>query len=97
MLRSGNSFGMWDGEAIDVVDSQFDFAEYGRRGVEEEPDELSDDDVSAPDVDEPLLTCEVRVGGMGRAFSCVASAIPSWPGIKEIVGEERMPTSLRKR
>ncbi|KAI4294069.1 hypothetical protein K525DRAFT_213554 [Schizophyllum commune Loenen D] len=43
-LRSGNSFGVWDGEAIDVVDPQFNFAHYVKRGVEDERDELSDDD-----------------------------------------------------
>ncbi|KAI5895152.1 uncharacterized protein SCHCODRAFT_02598331 [Schizophyllum commune H4-8] len=43
-LRSGNSFGIWDGEAIDVVDSQFNLAEYVKRSVEEERDELSDDE-----------------------------------------------------
>ncbi|KAL1671179.1 hypothetical protein EV122DRAFT_227001 [Schizophyllum commune] len=43
-LRSGNSFGVWDGEAINVVDPQFDFAQYVKRAVEEEHDELSDDE-----------------------------------------------------
>ncbi|KAL1724789.1 hypothetical protein EV714DRAFT_278212 [Schizophyllum commune] len=43
VLRSGNSFGLWDGEAIDVVDTQFDLAQYVKRGVDEERDELSDE------------------------------------------------------
>ncbi|KAL1741679.1 hypothetical protein HDZ31DRAFT_44903 [Schizophyllum fasciatum] len=41
-LRSGNLFGVWDGEAIEVVDKDFDLAQYIKRAIEDERDESSD-------------------------------------------------------
>ncbi|KAL1699670.1 hypothetical protein EV121DRAFT_215799 [Schizophyllum commune] len=43
-LRSGNTFGEWDGEAIRVVDNDFNLASYIKRAIEEERDEASDED-----------------------------------------------------
>ena len=40
----GNSFGVWDGEAIALVDTKFDLARSMAVSIEEERDELSDDD-----------------------------------------------------
>ncbi|KAI5823488.1 hypothetical protein K523DRAFT_404023 [Schizophyllum commune Tattone D] len=44
LLRSGNTFSAWDGEAIRVLDNGFDLASYISRGIEEERDEASDED-----------------------------------------------------
>ncbi|KAL1684834.1 hypothetical protein GGG16DRAFT_67535 [Schizophyllum commune] len=43
-LRSGNTFGEWDGDAIRVVDTDFSLAEYIKLSIEEERDEASDED-----------------------------------------------------
>ncbi|KAL1724718.1 hypothetical protein EV714DRAFT_278289 [Schizophyllum commune] len=40
----GNSFGVWDGKAIALVDTKFDLARSMALSIEEERDELSDDD-----------------------------------------------------
>ncbi|KAL1657906.1 hypothetical protein GGF50DRAFT_121366 [Schizophyllum commune] len=55
-LRSGNSFGMWDGEAIDVVDTQFDLAQYVKRGIDDERDELSDEDCDYDYIEADVLS-----------------------------------------
>ncbi|TRM57179.1 hypothetical protein BD626DRAFT_574753 [Schizophyllum amplum] len=43
-LRSGATFGAWDGSAITVVDPQFDLADLVRQSVDDERDEQSDED-----------------------------------------------------
>ncbi|KAL1684518.1 hypothetical protein GGG16DRAFT_119722 [Schizophyllum commune] len=43
-LRSGNTFSAWDGEAIQVVDEDFDLASYIKAGIEDEREEASDED-----------------------------------------------------
>ena len=65
-------------------------------GRDDSGDEPSDEDVSAPEVDEPELTCAAIVGGMGRGLSCATSILGS-PGATRRGGVDRMPRSLRNR
>ncbi|KAL1751667.1 hypothetical protein FB107DRAFT_221538 [Schizophyllum commune] len=58
--RSGATFGAWDGEAIAVVDDDFDLGELIKRGIEEEREEQSDEDndyevIEGSDDEERLL------------------------------------------
>ncbi|KAI5824957.1 hypothetical protein K523DRAFT_314262 [Schizophyllum commune Tattone D] len=101
-LRSGNTFGEWDGEAIHVVDADFNLASYIQRSIEEERDEASDEDTDYEIEGTTVSLAAERVASTGSPTSPppdapVPCAVPDAPprGHKKRTRERNH--ALRKR